>query len=80
VNDEWVPNGNCSEAYKHDTLTGTIIIVKGHLVTLQQAARTVVIDDQPALDLKQTGKVAVGRVVVAYGYWSDANFYATAIY
>jgi hypothetical protein len=61
-------------------MSGTITIVKGHLVTLQQATRTVVIDDQPALDSKQSGKVAVGRVVVAYGYWKDSNFFATAIY
>jgi hypothetical protein len=80
VNDDWVPNGNCPDQFKHDSLTGTITIVKGHLVTLQQATRTVVIDDQPALDAKQSGKVAVGRVVVAYGYWKDSNFFATAIY
>jgi hypothetical protein len=80
VNDLWVPNGSCSEDLKHDSVSGTITIVKGHLVTLQQATRTVVIDDQPALDAKQTGKVGVGRVIVAYGYWQDANFYATSIY
>jgi hypothetical protein len=80
VNDVWVPNGNCTDDLKHDTVTGTITIVKGHLVTLQQATRAIVIDDQPALDSKQTGKVAVGRVVVAYGYWRNDNFFATAIY
>jgi hypothetical protein len=80
VNDEWVSNGNCPNELKHDTVSGTITIVKGHLVTLQQATGTVVIDDQPALDRKQTGKVAVGRVVVAYGYWKDNNFFATGIY
>jgi hypothetical protein len=80
VNDEWVSNGTCSQDIRHDTVSGTITIVKGHLVTLQQATRTVVIDDQPALDAKQSGKVAVGRVVAAYGYWKDGNFYATAIY
>ena len=83
VNDVWVPNGNCvaeSSDLRHDTVAGTITIVKGHLVTLQQATRTVVINDQPALDAKQTGKVAVGRVVVAYGFWRSGNFYATAIY
>src|SRR5690348_12889162 len=66
VNDEWVPNGKCppdSEHLRHDTLSGTITIVKGHLVTVQQATRSVVINDQPALDAKQTGKVAVGRTI-----------------
>jgi hypothetical protein len=80
VNDVWVPNGTCSDNPRHDTITGTITIVKGHLVTVQQATRTLVIDDQPALDAKQSGKVAVGRVIVAYGYWRDENFFATAIY
>jgi hypothetical protein len=54
--------------------------VKGHLVTLQQTDRAVVINDQPALQHQQTGKVAVGRMVVAYGYWMDGTFYATALY
>lgn len=83
VNDVWVPNGSCppdTGDFRHDTLTGTITSVSGHLVTIQQTARTVVIDDQPALDAKQTGKVAVGRMIVAYGYWRQGNFFATAIY
>ena len=80
VNDVWVTNGSCAPDEKHDTVSGTITIVKGHLVTLQQATRTIVIDDQPALDTKQSGQVAVGRAIVAYGYWKDANFFATAIY
>lgn len=80
VNDVWVPNGSCPDDYRHDTVNGTITIVKGHLVTVQQATRTLVIDDQAALDTKQSGKVAVGRVIVAYGYWHEGNFYATAIY
>ena len=82
VDDQWVPNGKCPDVadVKHDTVSGTITVVKGHLVTVQQATRTVVINDQPALDSKQTGKVAVGRNIVAYGFWRDSNFYATAIY
>jgi len=83
VNDEWVPNGSCT-AYvtiiRHDSLSGTITKVQGHLVTIQQTARTLVINDQPALDRKQSGKVAVGRQVVAYGYWQNGTFYASAIY
>ena len=83
VNDEWIPNGNCtpdSGRVRHDEVTGTITAVKGHLVTVQQTARAVVINDQPALNAKQTGKVAVGRQIVAYGYWLDGTFYATGIY
>ena len=83
VNDEWVPNGSCppeSEHLRHSQVTGTITSVKGHLVTLQQTDKAVVINDQPALERQQTGKVAVGRMVVAYGYWMDGTFYATAMY
>ena len=83
VNDDWVPNGKCSpdsDSMRHEAVSGTITIVKGHLVTVQQSNGTVVINDQPALDAKQSGKVAVGRMIVAYGYWLDKNFYATAIY
>jgi len=82
-NDVWVPNGSCTtdnDRHRHDSVSGTITSVKGHLVTLQQSARSVVINDQPALDRQQTGKVAVGRQVVVYGYWMDQTFYATAIY
>ena len=83
VNDVWVPNGTCppeSTIRRHDAVAGTITAVSGHLVTLQQSGRTVVINDQPALDRQQTGKVANGRQVVAYGYWDGGTFYATAIY
>jgi hypothetical protein len=79
--DTWVPNGSCSTAtaYRHEVLTGTIVIVKGHLVTLQQAKGTVVVDDSAALRNQFTGRVAVGRQIVAHGYWVGDNFYATAI-
>jgi hypothetical protein len=83
VNDVWVPNGNCppdSSDFRHDTVTGTITSVSGHLVTVQQTDKSLVIDDQPALDNKQSGKVAVGRMIVAYGFWRQGNFFATAIY
>ncbi|MBV8688959.1 MAG: hypothetical protein JOZ59_02525 [Candidatus Eremiobacteraeota bacterium] len=83
VNDEWVPNGKCppeTTRLRHDSVSGTITKVEGHLVSVQQTNRTLVINDQPALDRKATGKVGVGRQVVAYGYWLDGTFYATAIY
>ena len=82
-NDVWVPNGNCTPdatRYRHDSVAGTITEVKGHLVTLQLSSRTLVVNDQPALDHQATGKVAVGRQVVAYGYWDSGTFYATSIY
>ena len=60
-------------------LAGTIIGVRGHLVTLQQTDRQVIIDDQPALNRDRTGRVAVGRAVIAFGYWNSGVFYATAL-
>jgi hypothetical protein len=78
--DSWVPNGSCpSTAYRHEVVAGTIISVKGHLVTVQQTNRTVVIDDSAALSNQSSGRVAVGRQIVAHGYWQAGNFYATAI-
>jgi hypothetical protein len=76
----WVPNGNCpTTAYKHTVVAGTITIVKGHLVTLQQTTGSIVIDDSAALNNQTTGRVAVGRQIVAHGYWRAGNFYATEI-
>jgi hypothetical protein len=78
--DTWVPNGNCaSTAYKHEVVAGTIVSVKGHLVTLQQTTKQVVIDDSAALSNQNSGRVAVGRQIIAHGYWQGENFYATAI-
>jgi hypothetical protein len=82
ANGTWTPNGKCPSyavGPHRARVAGTITAVKGHLVTVQQATQTVVINDQPALDRMQTGKVAVGRQVVAYGYWAGGNFYATVI-
>ncbi len=78
VNNVWTPNGTCANE-RRDTVTGTITIVKGHLVTLQRAKDTIVINDQPALNAQTTGHVAVGRQIVAAGYWRNGNFYATSI-
>jgi hypothetical protein len=48
-------------------------------VTLQQTNGQVVIDDSAALNNQASGRVAVGRQIVAHGYWQAENFYATAI-
>jgi hypothetical protein len=78
--DTWTPNGQCTATtYKHEVVTGTIVSVKGHLVTLQQTNKQVVIDDSAALNDQTTGRVAVGRQIVAHGYWQGENFYATVI-
>lgn len=72
----WVSNGSCDATDYRGRVTGTITGVKGHLVTLQQTAGTLVINDQPALDHKTTGRVAVGRSVTAVGFWKNGVFYA----
>ena len=81
--DTWVPNsvpctGDQSQ-YRHERMAGTITSVKGHLVTIQLTDKSVVIDDQQALNQKMTGKVAVGRQIVAHGYWQGGTFYATLL-
>jgi hypothetical protein len=60
-------------------VAGTITIVKGHLVTLQQTTGAIVVDDTAALSNQSSGRVAVGRQIIAHGYWVGNNFYATAI-
>jgi hypothetical protein len=64
---------------RHARIEGTITIVKGHLVTVQQSTGAIIIDDTPALSNQFTGKMAVGRRIVAHGYWDGNNFYATII-
>ncbi|HEV3153470.1 MAG TPA: DUF5666 domain-containing protein [Candidatus Baltobacteraceae bacterium] len=59
-------------------ISGTITNVNGHLVTIQRAQGTIVVDDQPALDQRMTGNVATGRRVVARGHWQNGTFYATS--
>jgi hypothetical protein len=78
----WQPNGHCpgyAVGPHRARVAGTIISVRGHLVTVQQAAQTIVINDQPALYRQTSGRVAVGRQIIAYGYWRDGNFFATAM-
>jgi hypothetical protein len=81
-NGTWTPNGHCpgyAVGHHRARVAGTITVVKGHLVTVQQSTQTITINDQPALNRQMTGKVAVGRQIVAYGYWVGPNFYATVI-
>jgi|SRR5579863_8814127 len=82
ANGAWQDNGHCpfyAVGPHRARVAGTITVVKGHLVTIQQADKTLVINDQPALNRQTSGRVAVGRQIIAYGYWKDNNFYATAI-
>lgn len=82
VNGVWVANGNCPDVHgmvPRAFVTGTITVVKGHLVTVQQSRGTLVINDTPALNAQTTGNVAVGRQNTAIGYWKDGTFYATEL-
>jgi hypothetical protein len=80
--DNWISNNSCTgdpSLHKHERLSGTITAVSGNMVTIQQADRVVVINDQPALNRKTSGQVAVGRTLVAHGYWDGGQFYATLL-
>ncbi len=82
ANHTWQPNGHCpgyTVGPLRARVAGTITAVRGHLDTVQQATKSVVIDDQPALRRETSGHVAVGRRIIAYGYWRGGNFYATAL-
>lgn len=61
-----------------DSLSGAITSVNGSQVTLQQSNGTITLNDQPALNRHMTGNVAVGRQVVADGYWLHGTFYVTS--
>ncbi len=76
----WVPSGACGANDYRSHVAGTVTAVKGHLVTLQQSTQSMVINDQPALERQDTGKVAVGRQVYAVGYWRSGTFYATSLH
>lgn len=78
-NSDYCPNAQGMLPHRRAVLSGTITKVDGHLVTVQQSRGTVVINDQPALNNKLTGHVAVGRQIVAIGHWRMGTFYATAI-
>jgi hypothetical protein len=65
------PDGRVSER-----VTGKIIIVNKHMITLQHGDSTLIVDDSRALDRADTGHVATGREIVAHGYWEDGTFYA----
>jgi|GEM_PF-5777424 len=73
------PNGQNGQN-GNQTLRGTITQVNGNQVTLMAGfGNFVTINDQPALDNQQSGRVVVGRYVTAYGYYQNGIFYATSM-
>jgi hypothetical protein len=74
------PNGGGNGQQGNSTLRGTITSVNGNQVTLMAGfGQSVTINDQPALNNQQTGRVVVGRYVTAYGYYQNGIFYATSL-
>jgi len=64
----------------NSVLRGTITAVNGTNVTLMAGfGNFITINDQPALNNQQTGRVVVGRYVTAYGYYQNGVFYATSL-
>ena len=81
MNGTWQDNGHCpgyTVGPQRVRIAGTIVAVQGNMVTVQSRHRTVTVNDRPALRREMTGRVAVGRQIVAYGYWRNDVFYATA--
>jgi hypothetical protein len=76
----WVASGKCGASDYRSHVAGTITSVKGHLVTLQQTTQSLVINDEPALQRQDSGKVAVGRQASAIGSWRNGTFYATGLH
>ncbi len=73
-------NGGGYGQQGNTTLRGTITSVNGNQITLMAGFGNVVtINDQPALNNQQTGRVVVGRYVTAYGYYQNGIFYATSL-
>lgn len=77
-------NGQCNPngggANGNSVVRGTITSVNGSNVTLMAGfGQFITINDQPALNNQQTGRVVVGRYVTAYGYYQNGIFYATSL-
>lgn len=81
VGDLWVSNRTCEpDIHLHQRIVGTIVSVRGHLVTVAQPGKNVTFDDTLAVKNRLTGRVAKGRRIVAHGYWDAGRFYATMIF
>lgn len=62
------------------TITGVITAIEGaRLFIRTDGRRTIVVDDQQALDRGAAQNLLVGRTISASGFWSGGIFYAMAI-
>ena len=70
----------CQPQRRRVAVNGTIIGVDNNLLTVQVGpARTVIVNDEPALNDMDTGHIYTGRVITAYGHWNGQEFIATSI-
>jgi hypothetical protein len=70
----------CAPRPQRVAVSGTIVGVDNNMLTVQTGpTRTVLVNDEPALNRMATGRIFTGRVITAYGHWGDGEFIATSI-
>jgi hypothetical protein len=79
--DTWIATPCAPRQDRRAAVSGTIVGVDDNMLTIQTGPqRTVLVNDQPALNHMATGRIFTGRVITAYGYWGDGGeFVATSI-
>lgn len=76
---QWVSEP-CQARPHHVAISGTIVGVSANRLTVQTGPmQTVVVNDEPALNAQNTGRIYTGRMITAYGYWNGGEFVATSI-
>jgi hypothetical protein len=76
---EWIAT-SCAPRREQSAVSGTIVGVSNNMLTLQTGpTETVPVNDAPALNRMDTGRIYTGRTIVAYGYWAGGEFVATSI-
>lgn len=70
----------CPSMQGNAMVRGMIVAVNGNQVAIAQSGGApILVNDGPALQNRLSGPVAVGRYVVAFGYWQSGVFFATRI-
>jgi hypothetical protein len=70
----------CGPRPQRAAVSGTIVGIDSSMLTLQVGpTQTVLVNDGPALNRMDTGRIYRGRVITAYGYWDGDQFVATSI-
>lgn len=54
---------------------GMIVGWSDNMLTLQRGKLQLTVNDQPAIDHHATGRIEMGRKVIAEGYWKDGTFF-----